>query len=107
MSMTDLLVVYITVGSEEEGNRLARVIVEEKLAACVNRIGGVQSTYAWEGKIQTDEEQLLIVKTSAAAFDQLEQRVRDLHSYDVPEIIAVPLVRGHQAYLKWIAEALG
>jgi len=104
--MTDLLVVYITVGSTEEGDRLASTLVEEKLAACVNRIGGVRSTYAWEGKIQADEEQLLIVKTSAAAFDQLEQRVRDLHSYEVPEIIAVPVVCGNNAYLKWMAGTL-
>lgn len=104
--MTDFLVVYITVASAEEGDRLARALVEEKLAACVNRIVGVRSTYAWQGKIQADEEQLLIVKTSAAAFDQLEQRVRDLHSYEVPEIIAVPVVRGNTAYLKWMAETL-
>ena len=104
--MTDFLVVYITVGSDEEGDRMARTLVEEKLAACVNRIGGIQSTYAWEGKIHTDEEQLLIVKTNASVFDQLEQRVRDLHSYDVPEIIAVPVVRGSSAYLDWIAETL-
>jgi uncharacterized protein involved in tolerance to divalent cations len=104
--MTDFLVVYITVESTEEGDRLARALVEEKLAACVNRIGGVRSTYAWKGEIETEEEQLLIVKTSAAAFDQLEHRVRELHSYEVPEIIAVPVVRGNRAYLKWMAEAL-
>ena len=103
----DLLVVYITVGSAEEGERLASTLVEEKLAACVNRLGGIRSTYAWEGKIQTDQEELLIVKTSTAVFDRLEQRVRELHSYEVPEIIAVPVVCGNQAYLKWVAETLG
>lgn len=105
--MADFMVVYITVGSPEEAERLAGVLVEEKLAACVNRIGGVRSTYAWEGKIETDEEELLIIKTSSARFPQLEERVRELHSYDVPEIIAVPVLEGSRAYLQWMAEALG
>jgi len=102
----DFVVVFITVGSTEEGEQLARALVEEKLAACVNRIAGVQSTYRWQGQVVTDQEQLLVVKTSAAMFDQLEQRVRELHSYDVPEIVTVPIVRGSAAYLNWLSDAL-
>lgn len=101
--MMEFLVVYITVGSTEEGERLASALVAEKLAACVNQISGVRSTYAWEGTIQTDQEELLVVKTNAAVFDRLERRVRELHSYEVPEILAVPVVRGNAAYLNWLA----
>lgn len=104
--MADCVVVYITVGSNDEADRLARCLVEEKLAACVTRIRGVRSTYAWKGKVETDEEELLIVKTSPARFEQLERRVRDLHSYEIPEVIAVPVVDGSQPYLEWLAETL-
>ena len=104
--MTDFVLVYITVGSGEEAGRLARALVEEKLAACVNRITGVRSTYVWKGKIETDDEELLIVKTSSARLEQLGQRVRALHSYDVPEVIAVPVIDGSPAYLEWMAQTL-
>ena len=104
--MTDFVLVYVTVGSRQEAERLAKALVEERLAACVNRVSGVRSTYVWKGKVETDEEELLIIKTRCARFEQLEKRVRELHSYDVPEVIAVPLVEGSAAYLQWMAEAL-
>ena len=104
--MTDFVVVYITVASGDEGDRMARALVEEKLAACVNRINGVRSTYTWRGKIETSQEELLLVKTSVGLFDKLAERVRELHSYDVPEIIAVPILRGDEDYLNWMAGVL-
>ena len=96
--------VYVTVGSPAEGDRLARALVEERLAACVNRVGPVHSVYRWQGKIEQSEEELLIIKTRNALFDALEKRVRELHSYSVPEIISAPIVNGSEGYLRWLAE---
>ena len=102
--MQSFIMVFITVGSGGEGERLARALVDERLAACVNRIGPVQSVYRWEGKVEQSEEEMLIVKTRNELFPALEKRVRELHSYDVPEIIALPLIQGNEAYLTWLAE---
>ena len=85
---------------------MARALVEERLAACVNRIAPVQSVYRWQGKVEQSEEELLIVKTRKALFAALESRVRELHSYSVPEIIAVPIVDGSEGYLRWLGEQL-
>lgn len=98
------MVVYITAGSSTEGDRLARALVEERLAACVNRIAPVHSVYRWEGKVEQSEEQLLIIKTQKERFPALERRVRELHSYTVPEIIALPIIDGSQDYLRWLSE---
>ena len=85
---------------------MARALVEERLAACVNRIAPVQSVYRWQGKLEQSEEELLIVKTRKTLFAALESRVRELHSYSVPEIIAVPIVDGSEGYLRWLGEQL-
>lgn len=85
---------------------MARALVEERLAACVNRIAPVQSVYRWQGKVEQSEEELLIVKTRKTLFAALESRVRELHSYSVPEIIAVPIVDGSEGYLRWLGEQL-
>ena len=103
--MSEFLVVYIT-ASGENAKDLASALVREKLAACVNRIPGVESTYAWEGRVERDTEDLLIVKTRADLFDRLKERVQALHDYDVPEIIAVPVVEGSESYLEWITASL-
>lgn len=95
-------VVYITTDSEQAADRLAAALVQEKLAACVNRIGPIQSTYIWQDQLQQDTEYLLMVKTSPARLAALQQRVQELHTYDLPEIIAVPVVAGLPAYLDWI-----
>lgn len=87
-----------------EGERLARALVEERLAACVNLIAPVQSVYRWEGKLEQSEEQLLIIKTHRRLFAGLEKRVRELHSYAVPEIVALPIIEGSQDYLRWLSE---
>ncbi|HJU62751.1 MAG TPA: divalent-cation tolerance protein CutA, partial [Candidatus Binatia bacterium] len=77
--MREFIVVYVTAGSLDEADRLARVLVEERLAACVNRIGPIQSVYRWQGKLEQSEEQLLIIKTQKELFPALEKRVRELH----------------------------
>ena len=102
--MSTYIVVYVTVGSVEEAIRLADTLVEERLAACVNRVGPIQSTYRWEGRVERDEEQLLIIKTRDDMFDQLKNRVEEIHSYSAPEIIALPVVKGNESYLGWLGK---
>lgn len=101
--MPEFIVVYVTAGSPAEGDRLARALVDERLAACVNRLAPVHSVYRWEGKLEQSEEQLLIIKTHRRLFAGLEKRVRELHSYAVPEIVALPIIDGSQDYLRWLA----
>ena len=104
--MNEFIVVYVTVGSSDEGDRLAHALVEEKLAACVNRVRQVQSTYRWQGKVEQSGEELLIIKTKRELFTRLKQRVQELHSYSVPEIIALPILEGSEGYLQWLGEQL-
>lgn len=100
----EAIVIYITAPNEEEGAGIARALVEERLAACVNIIKPVRSIYRWQGKIEDDSEVLLIVKTDKKFFGALKERVRKLHSYTVPEIIALPVIDGSEDYLKWLQE---
>jgi periplasmic divalent cation tolerance protein len=104
--MSDFIVVLVTAGSSDEGERLARELVEARLAACVNRVKGVQSVYRWQGKIESSEEELLIVKTRRNLFEQLQEKIRQLHSYSTPEIIALPILAGSESYLRWLEEEL-
>ena len=97
--MNEHCIIYITAGSKEEANKLSRGLVEEKLAFCVNAVPGIQSTYQWEGKIHVDDEILLIVKTRQDRYETLEQWVKQNHSYDVPEIISLPIQKGLPEYL--------
>ena len=96
--------VLVTAGSEEEGARIARALVEERLAACVNIVPRIRSIYRWRGAVEDEAETLLVIKTSAASLEKLEARVRELHSYEVPEIIALPLDSGSAPYLDWLGE---
>jgi 8-oxo-dGTP diphosphatase len=102
--MRDFVIVFVTVGSAGDGDRLAKTLVEERIAACVNRLSAMQSVYRWENKVEESTEELLIIKTRKALFPTLEKRVRELHSYAVPEIIALPIVAGSEPYLKWLGE---
>ena len=102
--MTEALVVLITAPSSEEGEAIARALVEEKLAACVNVIPSVTSLYRWRGELQREGEVLLVVKSRRGLFDRLAARVRELHSYQVPEIIALPVIVGDEDYLRWLSE---
>ena len=99
------LIVLCTCPDEETADRLAGSLVEEGLAACVNVIPAVASTYRWQGKLQRDREVLLLIKTTSAAYERLEARIRELHPYELPESVAVPIVRGSRAYLAWLQEA--
>ena len=105
--MNEHCIIYITAGSKEEANKLSRGLVEEKLAFCVNTVPGIQSTYQWEGKIHVDDEILLIVKTRQDRYEALEQWVKQNHSYDVPEIISLPIQKGLPEYVQaiddWVA----
>lgn len=97
------LVVLITAPSHEVGKAVASVLIEKRLAACVNITGAINSLYFWEGKVEDDEEVLLIAKTRADIFDdKFVPAVIDAHPYDVPEIIALPIVSGSKDYLDWI-----
>lgn len=98
----ELVVVFVTAGSDDEAEHIASHLVEEKLAACVNIVGPIRSVYRWEGKVQRGEERLLIIKARALSCSKVEQRVRELHSYETPEVIALPIVAGSEAYLEWL-----
>jgi periplasmic divalent cation tolerance protein len=98
------VVVLSTTASAEDADRLARGLVEEHLAACVTVIPGAVSTYRWEGRVERAEERLLVIKTLAAVAPQVLQRLRELHSYEIPEMLVLPVAAGHGDYLKWIRE---
>ena len=102
MSKSDYIVVLITTNGVEEAQLITRVLLEQRLAACVNIVPRINSSYWWQGKIESGEESLLVAKTRAALLDTLVKSVREVHSNEVPEIIALPIVGGSQDYLNWI-----
>ena len=102
--MDSFIIIYVTAGSPEEAEQLAQTLVGEKLAACVNRVKSVRSVYRWQGQVEQSDEELLIIKTRKESFSAVEKRVRELHSYSVPEIIALPIVAGSAAYLGWLGD---
>src|SRR4249920_3548713 len=95
----EFVVVLVTTGSTEEAQRIGRALVTEQLAGCVNVVGPIRSIYRWEGALEEAEERLLIIKARAADLAALEERVRALHSYDVPEVLALPVTAGSEDYL--------
>lgn len=99
--MSEHVEIQVTCGSLDEADRIADALVERRLAACVQQLP-IRSTYRWDGEVQHDDEILLLVKTRAARFDDVAAAVRELHSYDVPAITAVPIVSGSDDYLAWI-----
>jgi len=100
--MTDELIVFITVPDGDRADQLAEALVGERLAACVNIVGPIRSVYRWEGQTCRDDEVLLIVKTTRVRYAPLEARVLELHPYQTPEVIAVPIEAGAAAYRAWI-----
>tara|TARA_B100001146_G_scaffold211173_1_gene209596 strand:+ start:237 stop:575 length:339 start_codon:yes stop_codon:yes gene_type:complete len=100
--MDEHCVIFITAGSKEEADKLSRGMIEKKLAFCVNTVPGIQSTYHWKGKLHVDDEILLIAKTRQQKYGALENWVKQNHSYDVPEIISLPIQKGLPEYLKAI-----
>jgi periplasmic divalent cation tolerance protein len=103
----DEIIVFITASSEEEAAKIARALVEARLAGCVNIIKNIRSIYSWQGKIEDEPEVLMIVKTQKSLFDSLTKKVEELHSYTLPEIIVLPIVEGSKDYLKWLREVTG
>ena len=104
--MTDKVVVLVTCANAEEAGKIATAIVEQRLAACANIVSGIRSVYRWEGKIQDDQEALLIIKTTRERFAALRDAIEKLHGYSVPEIIALPIVEGAERYLNWIQDSV-
>lgn len=96
------IVIFITTANAEEAQRIADVLLKERKAACVNIVPRVSSTFWWQGKLDSAEESLLVVKTKASALDEIVSLVKKYHSYDVPEVIALPVIGGNPDYLEWI-----
>jgi periplasmic divalent cation tolerance protein len=101
---TEYITVFITAPNEEEASKISRTIVEERLAACVNIIRSVRSIYRWQGSVEDESEVLMVVKTKRTLFDRLQKRVKELHSYEVPEIIGLPVIEGSKDYLDWLGQ---
>jgi len=104
--MTDKIVVLSSCASAKEANRIAKELVEKRLAACVNVLSGARSVYRWKNKVEKSQELLLMIKTSRALFDSVRTQIEKLHSYEVPEIIALPVVDGAELYLDWLDREL-
>ncbi len=106
LAMTDKIVVFSTCASADEAERLARRLVDERLAACVNVVAPVRSFYRWNGAIQDAAEFLLVIKSSRPLFEPLRATLESVHSYELPEVVAVPIVEGSPNYLSWIDREL-
>lgn len=102
--MIDALLVFCTCENQAEARRIARILVDERLAACANIIASVQSIYRWEGAVSEAEEAQILLKTTTDRYPALEKRIAELHSYDTPEIIATPIAAGSDRYLSWLRE---
>jgi len=102
--MTDYIQVVTTIARREEAEAIARALVEERLAACVQVLGPITSTYRWKGAVETSEEWQCWAKTRRDLYEKIEQAIGRLHSYEVPEIIAVPILAGSEGYLAWLEE---
>ena len=105
--MAEYLQVLTTAGSEEEAERISAALVERRLAACVQVFGPIASRYRWQGEVETAREWICVAKTEAARYEGVEAAIRELHSYDEPEIVATPIVAGSRGYLDWVSESLG
>lgn len=104
--MTDKKIILSTTGSRDEAQKIARALVERKLAACVNVVGPIHSVYRWQGAVETSEEFLLIIKTTGAACQRVSDLIRLLHSYELPECVQLSIEDGSPKYLEWIGESV-
>ncbi|MGB9714767.1 MAG: divalent-cation tolerance protein CutA [Candidatus Bathyarchaeales archaeon] len=100
------IVVLVTTSSKEEAEKIANCLLNERLIACANIVGPVHSLFWWTGKIERAEEYVLLMKSHESLFDKLSERIKALHSYDVPEIVALPIVKGYKAYVEWLDSCL-
>jgi periplasmic divalent cation tolerance protein len=107
MTGTGYIQVLTTVESEAEAERISRALVDRRLAACVQVIGPIASRYRWQGKVEEAREWQCLAKTEAARYEEVEAAIRELHSYEEPEIVATPIVTGSPGYLDWVSESLG
>ena len=98
-------IVFVTTPNNDEAVRIADALVSERLAACVNIVAAVESIYRWEGKVARDSEALMIIKTTDERYAELERRVRQLHSYSTPEVVAIRIERGSEQYLNWLRDS--
>jgi periplasmic divalent cation tolerance protein len=105
--MTDKLLVFTTAGSDEEAAKIAHALVERRLAACVNIVPRIHSVYRWQGKVESADESLLIIKTTRGREEQVRSAIQELHSYELPECIVVEIDGGSGEYLRWIIENVG
>jgi len=105
--MTDKKIVLTTAGSEVEARKIAQSLVEQRLAACVNIVPQIESVYRWQGKVESAQEWLLLIKTSAERFSSVCEAIRQLHSYELPECISINVEDGSAAYLEWLADSIG
>jgi periplasmic divalent cation tolerance protein len=101
-----VLIALTTCPSPEVAERLANALVAERLAACVNRLPGVTSTYIWEGRVQNEAEILLIIKTTAGRFEVLKERLAAVHPYELPELVAIPVCAGSERYIEWVRQTV-
>lgn len=104
--MTNKRIVLSTAGSEDEARKIAHHLVEQRLAACVNIIPGIESVYRWEGKIESNREYLLLIKTSSTMFPEVRDAILELHSYELPECVEIAVEDGSSEYLQWVEESL-
>ncbi|MDO8491454.1 MAG: divalent-cation tolerance protein CutA [Dehalococcoidia bacterium] len=104
MNQTACAVFLVTASSEEEAKKIAHLLLEKRKAACVNIVPGVISSYWWKGKLESASESLLIIKSKASLADEIVEMVKSVHSYQVPEIVALPIIAGNPDYLAWIGD---
>lgn len=105
--MSKTIVIFITASSRDEAKKIGQLLVEESLIACCNIVQSIESIFKWQGRLLHEEEALMICKTREDLFNAVEKRVRQLHSYEVPEIIALPIIQGAKSYLDWVAKETG
>ncbi|HLH31632.1 MAG TPA: divalent-cation tolerance protein CutA [Terriglobia bacterium] len=105
--MSDKIIVFVTCQSNDEAQQIAETLVTEKLAACVNVVPGIRSCYIWNGELNWSDEVQLLIKTTRGRFEQMKNRVRDMHSYELPEIVGVTIDEAMQSYLDWIDNSVG
>ncbi len=102
--MEQILMVFVTVSSEAEGKKIGNILVENRLAACVNLVPQIHSIFRWKGNIENENEVLLLIKSTRERIDELVAKIKEIHSYDVPEILAIPVFAGNRDYIDWVLE---
>jgi periplasmic divalent cation tolerance protein len=107
MNDTDCVLVMTTLPADADASAFAHTLVATRLAACVNLLAGMESVYRWEGAVEQERERQLVIKTTRARVAALWERVREIHPYDIPEFIVLPIVDGNDAYLRWVGESTG